>query len=101
MPQATVHATPLPAESPVTFAVICTVPFAGKEVTPGGGTLTVIPGTLKFADTGIAPPAAAVAVMVTVKSPAGGLTDGSSGPGISPERDASAAECRRNYAADH
>ena len=69
----TVQATPLAAVSPVTVAVICAVAFACNIVALGGGTLTVIPGTLKFADTAVVPSAAAIAVIVTVKSPAGGM----------------------------
>jgi hypothetical protein len=71
--QDTAQITPFPAVSPVTFAVICAVSFTCNGVALGGATLTVMPGILKLADAGIDPPAAAVAVMVTVKSPAGGM----------------------------
>ena len=73
MAQDTVQVTPLAAESPVTVAVTCAVAFTFNGVALGAATVTVIPGTLKLADTGLAPPAAAVAVTVTVKSPAGGI----------------------------
>jgi hypothetical protein len=73
MAQDTVQVTPLAALSPVTFAVTCAVAFTCNIVALGGGTLTVIPGTLKFADTAVVPSAAAAAVIVTVKSPAGGM----------------------------
>ena len=75
MVQDAVQVTPAFAVSPVTFAAIRAVPLTGKGVALGGITLTEIPGTLKLADTGIEPPAADVAVIVTVKSPAGGMAE--------------------------
>jgi hypothetical protein len=73
MEQDTVQVTALAAESPVTVAVTCAVAFTFRGVTLGAATVTVIPGTLKFADAAVAPPAAADAVIVTIKSPAGGV----------------------------
>jgi hypothetical protein len=59
--------------SPVTVAVTCANAFTGIGVVVGVVTLIVIPGTLKLADAAAVPLAAAVALMVTVKSPAGGI----------------------------
>ena len=73
MRQDTVHVTPLAAVSPDTVAVTCAVAFTFKGVALGAATVTMIPGTLKLADAAVAPPAAAVAVIVIVKSPAGGV----------------------------